>query len=168
MNKKLPVIVIGVLVILLVIIGAIFWQKSSVKTQAPPQVHTAKKVDMASQPEWVQKLAVTAVKSLRGGERGLDKVKVSLEGIPPGIVSTLTYTMSYSYKTPQGDGSGGFFTDTPIKVDGATAFSRSFDFGTCSTRSCVRHDGVTSLDVEIDFITKDGASPIWSGTVEIK
>jgi hypothetical protein len=168
MNKKLPAIIVGTIVLLVIVIGFVFWQKSSVKTQALPQAPTAKKVDMKSQPLWVQNLTLAASKGTRKGSRGLDNVTITISKIPAGMVETLTYTISYSYKTAQGDGSGGFFTDTQIKVDGAETFTRTFDFGTCSTKSCVRLDGVTALDVEIDFTTKDGNTPIWSGTVDVK
>lgn len=169
MNKKLPAIIIGIVIILLAVLGFIFWQKSTIKTPTPnTNVLTTKKVDMKSQPEWVQKLELTAVKGPRKGTRGLDNVVFTLSGMPSGMVSTLLYTMPYYYKTAQGEGSGGFQTETPVKVDGAETFTRTFDFGTCSTNTCVRHDGVTAIDVQIDFRTQDGDTPIWSGTVEVK
>lgn len=171
MNKKLPIIAVCIIVLLLVVLGAVIIQKSWTKTgdpKAPLTTRMAKKIDMASQPEWVQKLQVSAVKGVRRGSRGLDNVKVTVEGIPQGMVDSLTYTMSYSYETKLGEGSGGFFTDTPVEVKGTESFTRTFDFGTCSTKSCVRHDGVKSMEIEIDFVTSAGDEPIWSGTVEVK
>ena len=167
MTKKLPVIIVGVVILLIISLGFIFWQRTTIKTPSTtPQ--TIKKVDMKSQPEWVQKLKLTAVKGVRKGTRGLDNVTFSISGMPSGMVSTLVYIIPYYYKTPQGEGSGGFQTETPVKVDGAETFTRTFDFGTCSTKTCVRHDGVTEMDVEIDFTTTNGDTPIWSGTVEVK
>lgn len=170
-NKNLPVIVVGTVAVLLLILGIIFWQKSQVKsngqTVSQDNSHSVKKVDMASQPKWVQDLSVSAVKGIHKGTRGLDNVVVTINNIPEGMVDSLTYTMSYSYQGGQG-GSGGFFTDTPVKLTTPTSFARTFDFGTCSTNSCVRHDGVSSLDVEIDFTTTKGDQPVWSGTVPVK
>ncbi len=171
-NKKITVVVLSIILLLAVILGVIIWQKSSVQSPArvtsPSQNPPVKKVDMASQPQWVQDLTVTAVKGIRQGERGLDNVEINITGIPPATVDSLTYTIAYNYSNANGQGSGGFFTDTPVAVNGATSFSRTFDFGTCSTKSCVRHDGVSTMDIEFDFTTKNGDAPIWSKTVELK
>lgn len=153
-------------------LALIVWQKSQVQAPAPKSTTnnalTVKKVDLSSQPEWVRKLEVSAVKGVGRGERGLDNVKVIINNIPSGMVSSLTYTIAYTYKTKDGDASGGFFSSTPVSLDGATTFTRTFDFGTCSTKSCVRHTGVTAMDIEFDFTTSSGDQPIWSKTVELQ
>ena len=71
--------VIGVMFFLLVAFGGFFvWQKSQVKpVEILPKESMIKKVDMSTQPDWVQKLKVVAKKSLSDKE---DKLILSGAG----------------------------------------------------------------------------------------
>lgn len=169
-NKKIASFAVISIVLLSSILGIVIVQKSLLNKSVPTKVASVRQariVDLKSQPEWVQKLEVKAVKGLRKGVRGLDNVTIIVQGMPQGLVSSLTYTMSYPYQGSQSEATGGFFTDTPVKIEGKTDFRKTFDFGTCSTKSCVRHDGVTKMEIEIDFVTNDDEEPVWSNTVEV-
>lgn len=160
--RKLPVIPI---VILLIVLGGYFvYQKSQAKpTEAPVQQESmVKKIDLSTQPEWVQKLDVTAKKGRSAN--GLDNVTVMVKGIPQGLVASVTYVMQYQTTNK---GTQGALSSKPIDVTGTT-FTKTIDLGTCSTKSCVRHDGVTSIDLELDFTTTSGDAPIWEKTIDLK
>lgn len=166
MNKKLPLVLIAVLV-LVGIVGFVFWQKSTSSSSTPSpassDVPTIKKVDLSTQPLWVQKLVVTATKGKSAN--GLDNVTVKVTGIPKDMVKSLTYVITYDTSNK---GTQGAEATRPIDISGATVFSKTIDLGTCSTHSCVRHDGVTSVDLELDFTTSSGDQPVWTGTLPIK
>lgn len=169
MNKKLPLIVVGVVVALVVILGAVVWQKSSVRSTAnsnsptPTPAVGIKKVDLASQPEWVQKLTVTAKKGVSAN--GLNNVTVKASGMPAGLVQTLGYVLQYETTNK---GTQGALSTTPLTINGATEFTKTIDLGTCSTKSCVRHEGVASVDLELDFTTSSGDQFAWSGTLNLQ
>lgn len=161
LGKLLPIIV----VVLVALAGFLIWQKSQVKPPAaPPAVSTptVNKIDLSTQPEWVQKLTVTAVKSISGN--GLANVTVKVTGLPDGLVQSASYVIQYQTTNA---GAQGALSSTPIAVNGKTSFSKTIDLGTCSTKSCVRHDGVTAIDVELDFTTSSGDKPIWTGTINL-
>jgi hypothetical protein len=84
--------------------------------------------------------------------------------MPKGLVSTLSYVAQYETANK---GSQGALSTTPLKINGEETFSKTIDFGTCSTKSCVRHDGVTSVDLELDFTTTSGDQPVWSKSIGI-
>lgn len=139
------------------------WQNSqSQPTKPAAPVSMIKKVDLSTQPQWVQMLKVVAKKGVSGN--GLANVTVSIDGMPEGLVSTLSYVIQYQTSNK---GTQGALSTTPIKINGATTLSRTIDLGTCSTKSCVRHDGVTSVEVELDFTTTSGDSPIWTNTLSL-
>lgn len=161
--KKLPVIPI-VILLLLGLGGYFLYQKFQVKpVEAPVQQESmVKKIDLSTQPEWVQKLDVTARKGRSGN--GLDNVTVTVKGMPQGLVARVTYVMQYQTTNK---GTQGALSSKPIEVTGTT-FTKTIDLGTCSTKSCVRHDGVTSIDLELDFTTTSGDAPIWEKTIDLK
>ncbi len=136
------------------VLGFMFWQKSQVKTLAPVVESTIKKVDLATQPIWVQNLKVSAKKGRSAN--GLDNLTLSVSGIE---ASSLTYVLQYQTSNK---GAQGALAMTPQKITGST-FTKVIDLGTCSTKSCVRHDGVTSVDVELDF----NDSSVWTGTISL-
>ncbi len=166
MKRKLPVIISGLIVVLALIAGFLIWQKSQVKPQEPAIPQSAspaiKKVDLASQPEWVQKLSVTAKKGQ--SPNGLANFTVTVSGMPADLVQAVNYVVQYQTSNK---GAQGALSSVPIAVNGATTFTKTIDLGTCSTKSCVRHDGVTSIDVELDFTTSSGESPTWTGTIPL-
>lgn len=152
MDKK----VIGSIVLLLVIVAGVFFV-SQQKPQAKPeekQETSIKKVDLATQPEWVQKLKVTGKKGQSAN--GLNNVTLSVTGIE---APSLTYVLEYQTSNK---GTQGALAMNPQSVTGKS-FTKTIDFGTCSTKSCVRHDGVTSILVELDF----SDSSIWTGSVSL-
>jgi hypothetical protein len=162
MKKPLPVIS-GILGVFLLVAAFLIWQKSQVKIVAPPKVeaptveNSIQKVDLTTQPDWVQKLVVTGKKGR--SSNGLDNFTLTVSGVST-TVETLTYIAQYQTANKGVQGALGM---TPQKVvDGK--FSKTIDLGTCSTKSCVRHDGVTTVDVELDF---SGGS-VWTGSVELK
>jgi hypothetical protein len=164
MKGQLPVIG-GILGVLVLVAGFLIWQKSQapvvpVKTETPAAESSIQKVDLNTQPEWVQKLTVTGKKGRSGNS--LDNFTLSVSGISS-TVSDLTYIVQYQTASKGVQGALGM---TPQKVtDGK--FSKVIDLGTCSTKSCVRHDGVTSVEVELDFNLSDGSKAIWTGSVSL-
>lgn len=157
--------IIGLVILLLVIgLGFIIWQKSQVKVQpaviVTPTETEIKKVDLTTQPEWVQKLVVTAKKGVSGN--GLANFTLTINGLSD--VESFTYIVQYQTSNK---GTQGVLAMTPQKVVGTT-FSKTIDLGTCSTKSCVRHDGVTSIDLELDFVTPAGDKATWTGALDLK
>lgn len=161
MKKSLPVIVLVVIIAL--VVGGIYLVKSQFETPVPPpapaeeSAMVAKKVDLSTQPEWVQKLVVTVKKGISAN--GLNNFTFTISGMPKGMVKSLTYVASYDTSNK---GSQGVLATKPLEVGGATSFIKTIDLGTCSTKSCVRHDGVKSVDLELDFTTTSGDRPMWS------
>ena len=103
---------------------------------------------MASQPEWVQKLEVTTKSGV--SPNTLKNVTFTVKGIPAGLVSTLDYIVQYQTANK---GSQGAMSTKPIEIDGKTEYSKLVEFGSCSTKSCVHFDGVTVIELELDFTT---------------
>ncbi|MCL4397607.1 hypothetical protein M1403_01115 [Patescibacteria group bacterium] len=157
MKNKLPVLI----VLLLVVVGGfLVWQKSQAKPAIVPKPEVTetgiKKVDLSTQPEWVQKLVVTAKKGRSAN--GLDNFTLTAKGIDP-TVKTLTYVVQYETSNK---GTQGALVMKPQEVTNGT-YTQVIDLGTCSTKSCVRNDGVTSVEIELDF--SDGS--IWTGTISL-
>lgn len=160
--------IVGILAVILVLaIGVIIWQKSQVKPLPPTPVPTpaveVKKIDLTTQPEWVQKLEVTAKKGYSANS--LENVTVTVKNIPKGMVDSANYVIQYQTTNK---GAQGALSSKPVDISGATTFSKTIDLGTCSTKSCVRHEGVTSVDLELDFIASDDSTPVWSKTLDLK
>lgn len=162
--KSFPKLVVGLIVVLVVVAGFLVWQKSQVKPPAPAPTTSSefiiKKVDLSTQPEWVQKLDVTAKKG--HSANGLENVTVTVKGLVG--VQTISYVIQYQTTNK---GAQGALSTTPLKIDGATTWTKTIDLGTCSTKSCVRHDGVTAVDLELDFTTTAGDQPLWSKTLSL-
>lgn len=152
MKKGLPIIIL----LLIGVVGFLVWQKSQVKVEPIKQETTIKKIDLSTQPEWVQKLKVSARKGTSANS--LANFTLTVEGLAG--VESLTYVVQYQTSNK---GAQGALSMTPIKVSGPT-FTKTIDLGTCSTKSCVRHDGVTSIDVELDFMP----TGIWTGTLNLQ
>ncbi len=165
MRSKLPVFIFAAIGLLVVVAIFLVWQKSQVKPSdsgtSAPEV-TIKKVDLASQPEWVQKLQVSAKKGVSANS--LPNVTISVKGFPTGLVTSLNYVLQYQTSNK---GTQGALSSKPVDISGATIWTKTIDLGTCSTKSCVRHEGVTSLDVELDFTTSAGDQPIWTGALSL-
>ncbi|MEK7127410.1 MAG: hypothetical protein AAB838_01650 [Patescibacteria group bacterium] len=162
MDKKLTGIVASFIVILIVIVGVIIWQKSQVKTVVPVKQETAiKKVDLATQPEWVQKLDVTVTRGTSAN--GLKNVTFKVAGLPKDLVTAVDYVVQYQTTNK---GSQGALSTKPIDVTGKTEFSKTIDFGTCSTKICSSHDGVTAIDLELDLTAPTG-SFTWTKTLNL-
>lgn len=152
-------IIIGIVLVLVGISGWLVYQKSQVKPVALPESPAVKKVDLSTQPEWVQKLDVTARKGQSAN--GLENVTIFVKGLVN--VEAVNYVLQYQTSNK---GAQGALSSKPITVTGTT-FTKTIDLGTCSTKSCVRHEGVTSVDLELDFTTSDGSKPTWSKTVSL-
>ncbi len=170
MNKKVLIIIAVIIVGLLgALVGGGLWFKAQFNQPAkeanphlPPSQSTVHKIDLSTQPEWVQKLEVTAVKGQ--SVNGLQNVSISVKGIPKGLVKTLEYVMQFETTNR---GSQGAYSTTPIDLQGAAVWTKTMDLGTCSTYSCVPYKGVKSLDLELDFITTSGDKPAWSKTLDL-
>jgi hypothetical protein len=166
-NKKAIISVIVICV--LVLAGYLFFRffvsknpsQSPVTSQAP-QAPTIKKVDLSTQPDWVKKLVVTAT----GGRsaNSLRNVTIKADGFPAGEVNSVEYVIQYETTNR---GAQGALSSKPTMVNGATSFTKTIDLGTCSTKTCVTHDGVTNVDVELDFNSSSGDQFSWSGTLPI-
>lgn len=152
--------IIGIVLVLVGISGWLVYQKSQVKPVVLPEPSAVKKVDLSTQPDWVQKLDVTARKGQSAN--GLENVTVLVKGLVK--VETVNYVLQYQTSNK---GAQGALSSKPIAVTGTT-FTRTIEFGTCSTKSCVRHEGVTSIDLELDFTTSDGSKPSWSKILDLK
>lgn len=151
--------VIGIVLVLVGISSWLVYQKSQVKPAVLPEPVAVKKVDLSTQPEWVQKLEVTARKGQ--STNGLENVTILVKGLVN--VESLNYVLQYQTTNK---GAQGALSSKPIAVTGTT-FTKTIDLGTCSTKSCVRHEGVTSIDLELDFTTSDGSKPTWSKTLPL-
>jgi hypothetical protein len=161
--KGIPAIVVVAAVGLLLAGGAMVWQKSQIKTEVTRSKTPAiKKVDLATQPAWVQKLKAAARKGTSAN--GLENVALIVSGLPKGEVETISYVLQYQTSNK---GAQGAMSSIPVEVRGATEFSKTIDLGTCSTKSCVRHEGVTSVEVELDFVTSSGGEAVWTGIVNL-
>jgi hypothetical protein len=163
--KGLPLVGVGVF-ILAAVLGVIVWQKSQVRPQvAPPKESGSefeiKQVDLSTQPEWVQKLQVTAKRGV--SPNGLDNVTVSVKGIDKSVES-LTYVLQYDTVNR---GSQGALSTSPLMLNGKVDWIKSIDLGTCSTKSCVRHDGVKSVDIELNFTSSDDSTSTWTGSLSL-
>lgn len=166
MNKKAIFTVVGVCFLILVgYLGYRFLVSKSPATPAPvntAKVTPIKKVDLSTQPEWVQKLVVTAT----GGRsaNSLKNVTIKADGFPKGLVDSAQYVIQYETSNR---GAQGALSSKPINVNGATSLTKTIDLGTCSTKSCVNHEGVTSVDIELNFTSSSGEEFSWSGTLPI-
>jgi hypothetical protein len=153
MDKK---IIGGVVLLLALVVGGYFLlQQPKPEVKNAPAESSIKKVDLATQPEWVQKLKVSGKKGRSAN--GLDNMTLSVTGIE---ATSLTYVLEYQTSNK---GTQGALAMSPQSITGKS-FTKTIDFGTCSTKSCVRHDGVTSVLVELDF----NDSSIWTGSVDLK
>ena len=166
MNKKFTYLAIGLVVILLVIVGAIVFQKSNTAVPAPSPTTEAptgiKKVNLAEQPQWVQKLLVTAKRGR--SPNSLTNVTLKVTGMPEGVVESLEYVVQYDTSNR---GTQGALSSKPAEVAGKTEFTKIIDLGTCSTKSCVTHEGVTAVEVQLDFLGKNGEKFAWSGSLPL-
>lgn len=163
-NKKVIWGGLGLVLILVLVLGFIIWQKSQTANTPAPATNsgpTIKKVDMASQPQWVQDLVVTATKGVSAN--GLPNVTVEVEGIAP-EAKTLEYVLQYQTANK---GSQGALSTIPIQLNGATTWTKTIDLGTCSTKSCVRHDGVTEVELQLDFIDSGGNRSTWTNSIAL-
>lgn len=161
------VFLVLVLVLALVVGGFFIWQRSQVKAPATTSASTSeeatvKKVDLSTQPDWVQKLEVTARKGVSAN--GLNNIVIAVKGLPKGLVERVNYVLQYQTTNK---GTQGALSTRPVDVSGATTFSKTIDLGTCSAKSCVRHEGVTSIDLELDFTTSSGEKLSWSKTLPL-
>lgn len=164
MKGQLPVIG-GILGVLVLVAAFLIWQKSqtapvATPSETPVAESSIKQVDLTTQPEWVQKLVVTGKKGRSGNS--LDNLTLSVAGIAS-TVSDLTYIVQYQTASKGVQGALGM---TPQPVTGGK-FTKVIDLGTCSTKSCVRHDGVTSVEIELDFNLSDGSKAVWTGSVSL-
>lgn len=167
MNKKAIIIVIVACFLLLAgyLLVRFFVSKNSSANKPSAvvsEVPVVKKVDLSTQPEWVRNLVVTA--SSGRSANSLKNITLKTEGIPSGMVSSVEYVIQYETTNR---GAQGALSSKPISVNGATSFSKTIDLGTCSTKSCVTHDGVTNIDVELNFNSSSGDQFSWSGTISI-
>lgn len=165
MNKKFTYAAIGLVVLLLIVLGVIVFQKSNTAAPTSPITEAAtgiKKVNLAEQPEWVQKLIVTAKKGRSAN--GLTNVTLKVTGMPDGVVESLEYVVQYDTTNR---GTQGALSSKPAEVRGKTEFTKVIDLGTCSTKSCVTHEGVTGIEVQLDFLGKNGEKFAWSGSLPL-
>ena len=156
MGKKAVAIIITLVII--AALGFVFLKPNSTSKPPIPVTNTEaiKKVDLSTQPEWVQKLTVTAKKGRSAN--GLDNFTLTVSGIDSSVDS-LTYIAQYETSNK---GTQGALAMSPQKVSGGK-FTKTIDLGTCSTKSCVRHDGVTKVDLELDF----SDSSVWTGSISL-
>ena len=162
--KNLSTIVVVIVIVLLLGAGFMVWQNSQSQPAKPAAapVSMIKKVDLSTQPQWVQMLKVTAKKGVSANS--LANFTLTVDNMPKGMVSNFNYVVQYETSNK---GTQGALSSKPIVVSGATVATKTIDLGTCSTKSCVRHDGVTSVEVELDFTTTSGDTPVWTGTISL-
>ena len=164
-GKSSSIVALTVLVLLLGI-GFIIWQKSQVQVPAKPTTtakREIKKIDLTTQPDWIQKLSVTVVPGRSAN--GLNNFTFKIANLPAAKVLTLSYVAQYDTTKY---GSQGSLSFTPIDVSGKSEYSKTIDLGTCSTKSCVRHDGVTAVDLELTFTTNSDQDGLWTGNLPLK
>lgn len=162
--KNAPAL-IAIAVIVAIVVGVFVYLNKPVeapKVEEKKAESMIKKVDLSTQPEWVQKLTVTATKGTSAN--GLKNVTVKVSGMPKDLVTSVNYIVQYETANK---GSQGALSTKPIDVTGKTEFSKTIDFGTCSTKSCVTHDGVTAIELELDFTATTGDFT-WTKTLDLK
>lgn len=164
MDKKFAIGGIGLVVVLLLALGLMVWQKSQVRPATEPakQESAIKKVDMATQPDWVQKLQVTTKRGV--SPNTLQNVTFTVSGLPSGLVQSLDYILQYQTANK---GSQGAMSTKPINIGGKTEYSKLVEFGSCSTKTCVHFDGVTAIDLELDFTTTASEKFSWSKSLTL-
>ncbi len=166
MNKKAIFTVVTVCVLILagflVFRFVLSKNSQSTATQSPSQAPTIKKVDLSTQPDWVKNLVVTAKRGRSAN--GLKNVTIKAETFPVGLVSSIEYIVQYQTTNR---GAQGALSTKPVTVSGASLFSKTIDLGTCSTKTCVNHDGVVNVDIELNFNSSSGDQFSWSGTLPI-
>lgn len=169
MKQNFLIVVLACGFIIITILGYFVWGKFSqpaVINKEPVTKKTplfeVKKIDLSTQPEWVQKLIVKVTKGT--GQRGLASVTLNVSGMPKGLVASASYVIQYQTSNY---GAQGALLSKPLDINGSEKFSKTIELGTCSTKSCVYHEGVTSIDVELDFTTTSGEQNIWTGTVQL-
>lgn len=169
MDKKLPIIIGTVVVIIALVVLGFFW-KNSQNTSATPtpkpeyvqQESSIEMVDLKTQPQWVQDLKVSAKRGK--SPNGLENFTLSIAGLDKGVTG-ITYTIEYQTTDK---GIQGTFSSKPVETLGKTeVILKTIDLGTCSTKSCVRHNGVKELIARFDFETKD-SSAVWTGTIPLE
>lgn len=163
MKKTLPVIIIGLVALLLLALGVVVWQKSQGTPAAETGPKKAKKVDLATQPKWVQDLVVTVTK---GQGSRLPTLTFKISGIPADMVTGLNYTAYFETSNRGTQGSQN--TKDTVDIRGKTDYSHTFDLGTCSSGTCLAYQGVKSIDLELEFIGKNDEEYSWSKTLELK
>jgi hypothetical protein len=149
MKNKSALLVGGVVVVVCVVVSFIIFNKPQEIPQVEEKKETLiKEVDMAAQPEWVQNLQVTTKRGISAN--GLKNVTFVVKGMPEGVVENLNYIVQYQTSNK---GSQGAMSTKPIEIGGKTEYAKTVDFGTCSTKTCVHFDGVTEIELELDFVT---------------
>lgn len=160
MKKISPLIVFFALIGIVVFVwGFVSTGSSQSVKKTASEEKAIKMVDLSTQPEWVQKLDVNIKKGKSAN--GLENLTLSVKGIPEDVES-LKYVMSFETSNA---GTQGHFSSVPIKISGEASFVKTVDLGTCSTKSCVRWNGVTKADVELDFLMISGDEATWTKTV---
>lgn len=165
MNKKLPII-IGAAILLVLVVGFMVWKNSQTPPPAPKpeyqqQESSIQMVDLKTQPKWVQDLEVSAKRGKSAN--GLENFTLTMAGLDPSVTAV---KYSIEYQTTD-KGIQGTFSQTPVKTEGKQDLTlRTMDFGTCSTKSCVKHTGATELVIQLDFTTSKGPA-IWTGKLPI-
>ncbi len=165
-SKKFILGGLGVVGVLLLVMVVVIFLKSQTSTPKPvarniPTTPQVQRVDLDSQPEWVKQLEVSVTRGR--SPNGLANVTVKVVGIPEGLVDSVDYVLQYQTSNK---GSQGALSTKSLELKGATTWSKTIDLGTCSTNTCIDHQGVTAVDLEVDFNTSEGRF-VWTNTIEL-
>ena len=137
-NKKIYIIIAGVLVIIAIVVGVVLTGK---KTQT---VKTEKK---ASSDEEIIPTVDSSVQVDLVGLNANKEIKISLAGIISGT-QTIEYTLSYNTKA---QGFQGIMGTIELK-NNETEHEMERELGTCSSGKCVYHivDGPIKLELKFN------------------
>jgi len=165
-DKKVVFGAVGLVVVLfLTIVGMIAFKSQTAPPQKAPANNTVvkqvQKVDMESQPDWVKNLVVTVTPGYSANS--LPNVTVKVSGIAA-EAKQVEYVLQYQTSNK---GSQGALSTKPLELAGDGTWKKTIDLGTCSTKSCVVHEGVTAVDLELDFTDSSGNRMVWTKTLDL-
>ena len=135
-NKK--TIIIGIVVVL-IIVGIFYFMNKRTQTQT-------NKDQGVTPTEALIPTVDSSVKVTLEPSKGNKEVTLTLEGIPQNT-NTIEYSLSYMTKSQGLQGLIGTITTS----SGESSYEKSLTLGTCSSGTCVYHEVVGNIKMELKF-----------------
>lgn len=146
MNKKIGLIVAGVVVVLLAVTGFVVYK--AVFAPAPATQQTTDQITPTTLPPADTSISVNLIKSTSAA----NTVTIQIKGMG-GKMTTVGYELSYeSQGLVKGVNSG----SKPADVAGQDTFNRDIYLGTCSKNDCKPDVGVSKVTLNVVFTDTTG------------